>query len=149
MRYIMKNTLIVFALALGFVFAGSTNAQTPVVFAKGTTEKTMTITVKPKDMNTYALSVKSGQVINVSVSGDISISKTEEFPVIGLNLTNGVEDVDQWQDGEAYLSVLTGTTKKYVISINNSDRKRARTFKITFKVTDDIADYAGGIKTDQ
>lgn len=109
----------------------------------------MTITVKPKDMNTYSLSVRKDQVINVSVSGDISISKTEEFPVIGLNLTNGVDDVDQWQDGEAYLSILAGATKKYVVSINNSDRKRARTFKIAFKVTNDKADYAGGVAVDQ
>lgn len=145
----MKSTLLIFAIAIGFAFAANTNAQTPVVFAKGTTEKTMTITVKPKDMNTYSLSVRKDQVINVTVSGDINISKANEFPVIGLNLTNGVDDVDQWQDGEAYLSVLAGATKKYVISINNSDRKRARTFKITFKVTNDRADYEGGEATDQ
>jgi hypothetical protein len=145
----MKSTLILFALAIGFIFATNANAQTAVVFAKGTHEKTMTITVKPKDMNTYSLSVRKDQVINVSVSGDIAISKTEEFPVIGVNLTNGVEDVDQWQDGEGYLSVLTGATKKYVIAINNSDKKRARTFKITFKVTSDRSDYAGGTDAGQ
>lgn len=149
MRNTMKSTLIIFAIAIGFVFASNTNAQTQVVFAKGTTEKTMTITVKPKDMNTYALNVKSGQVINVSVSGDISISKTNEFPVIGLNLTNGVEDVDNWQDGEGYLSVLAGRDGKFVVSINNSDKKRARTFKIKFSVTDNRDDYQGGESTDQ
>lgn len=145
----MKSTFIIFAIAVGFVFAGVTNAQTNVVFAKGTTEKTMTITVKPKDMNTYALNVKSGQVINVSVSGDIGISKTNDFPVIGVNLTNGVEDIDNWQDGEAYLSVLAGRDGKFVVSINNSDRKRARTFKIKFSVTDNREDYLGGEEVDQ
>ncbi|MFT3744613.1 MAG: hypothetical protein QM785_10020 [Pyrinomonadaceae bacterium] len=140
----MKNTIIIFAIAIGFVFASNTNAQTQVVFAKGTTEKTMTITVKPKDMNTYALNVKSGQVINVSVSGDIAISKTNEFPVIGLNLSNGVEDTDQWQDGEGYLSVLAGRDGKFVVSINNSDKKRSRTFKIKFSVTNNRDDYQGG-----
>lgn len=145
----MKSTFIIFAIAIGFIFAGNTNAQTQVVFAKGTTEKTMTITVKPKDMNTYALNVKSGQVINVSVSGDIAISKANEFPVIGVNLTNGVEDTDQWQDGEGYLSILSGRDGKFVVSINNSDRKRARTFKIKFSVTDNREDYEGGEKVDQ
>ncbi|HMT07300.1 MAG TPA: hypothetical protein PKA82_04795 [Pyrinomonadaceae bacterium] len=145
----MKSTLIIFAIAIGFVFAGTTNAQTQVVFTKGTTEKTMTITVKPKDMNTYALNVKSGQVINVSVSGDIAISKTNEFPVIGLNLANGEEGTDEWQDGEGYLSVLTGRDGKFVVSINNSDRKRSRTFKIKFSVTNNREDYQGGTSTDQ
>lgn len=149
MRNTMKSTLIIFALAIGFAFAGVTNAQTQVAFAKGTTEKTMTITVKPKDMNTYALNVKSGQVINVSVSGDIAISKTNEFPVIGLNLANGEEGTDEWQDGEGYLSVLTGRDGKFVVSINNSDRKRARTFKVKFSVTNNREDYQGGTSTDQ
>ncbi|MBX7055189.1 MAG: hypothetical protein K1X36_09555 [Pyrinomonadaceae bacterium] len=142
----MKKTLllIIFAIAAIAGSAADTSAQTAVVFAKGASSKTMTITVGPKDMNTYSIAVREGQVINVTVSGDIAISKTNEFPVIGLNLANGVEDVDQWQDGEGYLSVLAGQTKKYVVSINNSDRKRARTFSLKVSVTDNKADYIGG-----
>lgn len=142
----MKKTLLlmIFAIAAVAGSAADTSAQTPVVFAKGTSAKTMTITVGPKDMNTYSISVREGQVINITVSGDIAISKTNEFPVIGLNLANGVEDVDQWQDGEGYLSVLAGQTKKYVVSINNSDRKRARKFTLKVSVSSDKADYMGG-----
>lgn len=135
---------MIFAIAAVAGSAADTSAQTPVVFAKGASAKTMTITVGPKDMNTYSISVREGQVINITVSGDIAISKTNEFPVIGLNLANGVEDVDQWQDGEGYLSVLAGQTKKYVVSINNSDRKRARKFTLKVSVTSDKADYMGG-----
>lgn len=142
----MKKTLLlmIFAIAAVAGSAADTSAQTPVVFAKGASSKTMTITVGPKDMNTYSISVREGQVINITVSGDIAISKTNEFPVIGLNLANGVEDVDQWQDGEGYLSVLAGQTKKYVVSINNSDRKRARKFTLKVSVSSDKADYMGG-----
>ncbi len=135
---------MIFAIAAVAGSAADTSAQTPVVFAKGTSAKTMTITVGPKDMNTYSISVREGQVINITVSGDTAISKTNEFPVIGLNLANGVEDVDQWQDGEGYLSVLAGQTKKYVVSINNSDRKRARKFTLKVSVSSDKADYMGG-----
>jgi hypothetical protein len=141
--------LMIFAVAIVAASAVAASAQTPVVFAKGASSKTMTITVGPKDMKTYSISVREGQVINFTASGDIAISKTNEFPVIGLNLANGVENVDQWQDGEGYLSVLAGQTKKYVVSINNSDRKRARTFTIKVSVTDDKADYVGGESTDQ
>ena len=140
---------MIFAVAIVAASAVAASAQTPVVFAKGASSKTMTITVGPKDMKTYSISVREGQVINFTASGDIAISKTNEFPVIGLNLANGVENVDQWQDGEGYLSVLAGQTKKYVVSINNSDRKRARTFTIEVSVTDDNADYVGGESTDQ
>lgn len=135
---------MIFAIAAVAGSAADTSAQTPVVFAKGASAKTMTITVGPKDMNTYSISVREGQVINITVSGDTAISKTNEFPVIGLNLANGVEDVDQWQDGEGYLSVLAGQTKKYVVSINNSDRKRARKFTLKVSVSSDKADYMGG-----
>ncbi len=141
--------LMIFAVAIVAASAVAASAQTPVVFAKGANSKTMIITVGPKDMKTYSISVREGQVINFTASGDIAISKTNEFPVIGLNLANGVENVDQWQDGEGYLSVLAGQTKKYVVSINNSDRKRARTFTIKVSVTDDKADYVGGESTDQ
>ncbi len=140
----MKITGIILALLIALFAAEATNAQTPIVFAKGTTAKTLTVTIGPKDMKTFSLTVKKGQVINFEASGDIQISKTEEFPVIGLNLSNGVENVDQWQDGEAYLSILAGRTGKYVVAINNSDSKRARTFKLKVSVTNDKADFAGG-----
>lgn len=143
----MRKTIILFSLIIGFVFA--VNAQTPIQFAKGASEKTLTITVKAGGTNKYSVSVKKEQVINLEVDGDISISKKEQFPVISLNLDNGVEKVDNWQDGEGYLSILAGKNGKYIISVSNSDKKRTRTFKLTVKVTDKKDDYMGGIEVDQ
>ncbi len=117
-------------LAAAFVFVEQTNAQTKVVFAKGASSKTLTVTLPAKGEKTFSVQVKEGQVINVGVSGDINVSKTTEFPVIYLGLTNGDDEVDRTQDGEGYLSILTGKNGIYVFSVTNSDKKRARTFKM-------------------
>lgn len=142
----MKKLPVLFGLFVILIFVSAVNAQTPtiVTFAKGAVEKTMTVTVKANGTNKYSLSVKKDQVINVGVEGDIGVSKTNDFPVVSINLDNGVENVDNWQDGEAYLSILAGKNGKYIVSVFNSDKKRARTFSIKFKVTNDRADYAGG-----
>jgi len=140
----MKIKFLLFTFVIAGFFALNSNAQTPVVFAKGTSSKTLTVTVGPKTMKTFSLNVREGQVINATVKGDIGLSKTNDFPVIYLNLANAVEDVDKTQDGEGYLSVLTGRTGKYVITVGNSDIKRARTFTLKIAVTDDKADFLGG-----
>ena len=147
----MKKLSILFSLIISLVFVSSATAQTPTVvtFAKGATEKTMTITVAAGITNKYSITVKKDQVINVGVEGDINVSKTTEFPVISVNAANAVEDVDQTQDGEGYLSILAGRNGKFIIDVANSDKKRARTFTIKFKVTDDKADFAGGEEVDQ
>lgn len=147
----MKKLSILFGLFVVLIFVSAANAQTPMVvtFARGAVEKTMTITVKANGTNKYSLSVKKDQIINVGVEGDINVSKTTEFPVISINLDNGVESVDNWQDGEGYLSILAGKNGKYIVSVFNSDKKRARTFTIKFKVTNDKADFAGGEDVDQ
>ena len=146
----MKKLSVLFGLFVVLIFVSTVNAQTPAVvtFAKGAVEKTMTITVKPNATSKFSLSVKKDQVINVGVEGDINVSKTTEFPVISINLENGVENVDKWQDGEGYLSVLAGKNGKYIVSVFNSDKKRARTFTIKFKVTNDKDDFAGGEDVD-
>lgn len=147
----MKKLSILFSLLIGVFLVSAGNAQTttPVTFGKGASEKTMTITIKAGGSNTYSLAVKKDQVINVGIEGDINVSKTTEFPVISVNLLNGIEEHDRWQDGEGYLSILAGKNGKYMISVFNSDKKRARTFKITFKVTDDKADFLGGEEVEQ
>lgn len=145
----MKKLFILLMLAVAFVFVEQTNAQTKVVFAKGASTKTMTVTLPAKGEKTFSVQVKEGQVINVGVSGDINVSKTTEFPVIYLGLTNGDDEVDRTQDGEGYLSILTGKNGIYVFSVTNSDKKRARTFKMEVKVTNDRADFAGGEEVDQ
>lgn len=141
----MKKLSILFSLVVGLFLVSGADAQTPINFAKGKSEKTMTVTVKPNGEKTYSIRVKKGQVINVGVSGDIGVSKTNDFPVVSTNLTNGKDGVDNWQDGEAYLSILAGRTGTYIVSVANSDTKRARTFKMEVKVSNNKDDYEGGV----
>jgi hypothetical protein len=142
----MKNLSILFSLVLGLFLVSATNAQTatPIQFEKGKSEKVMTITVGAGKEAKYSIVVRKDQVINLGAEGDINVSKTTEFPVISLNLDNGVEDVDRSQDGEGYLSILAGRNGKYVVTIANSDKKRARTFKLEVKVSDNKEDFLGG-----
>jgi hypothetical protein len=140
----MKKTFILFSLAFGLFFVSSANAQTGIKFAKGKSSKTITIAVPAKGEKKYSIMVKKGQVINVGVSGDIQVSKTEEFPVIYLGLQNGVDGVDNSQDGEGYLSILAGKSGTYIFSVTNSDKKRARTFKLKVSISNNREDFAGG-----
>lgn len=141
----MKKIFILLSLTIGLLFVSEAAAQTKIVFAKGASSKTLTVTVAAESNKEFALAVSAEQVINVSVSGDISVSKSNDFPVIGLNLTNGEDGVDNWQDGEGYLSILTGNKGTYIFSVSNSS-KRARTFTMKVSVTNDREDYQGGIE---
>lgn len=143
----MRKLFILFSLMIGLVFVTNTNAQTPIQFAKNGNEKVITLTVKAKGTNKYSLSLKKDQVVNMSVEGDIGVSRDNDFPVISLNLANGVENVDQSQDDEGSLSILAGRNGKFIISVFNSDKKRARTFKLRLKLSNDKADFAGGEPT--
>ena len=145
----MKNLIVFAGVLIGLFFVSPAYGQTPIQFAKGTSEKTLTITVKAKSSNKYTISVRKGQVINIEMDGDISISKEEQFPVVYASLLNGKEGVDQSQDGEAYLSILAGRNAAYLVEIGNSDTKRTRTFKVKVSVSDKREDFAGGEPVDQ
>lgn len=144
----MKKLSILFCLIIGFVFVSAANAQTPITFAKGTSSKTMSVTVKAGGENKYSIVIKKDQVLNIDAEGDIGISKTNDFPVIAINV-DYKEGVDRTQDGEAYYSLLAGRNGKYIITVSNSDKKRARTFKLNVKVSNDKADFQGGEEVDQ
>lgn len=137
------------SLVIALVFASESHAQTKIVFAKGKTEKTLTIKVPAGVTKLYSVAVKKDQVINAGVEGDIGVSKNNDFPVISLNLQNPDEELDRWQDGEGYLSVLTGKKGTYVISVFNSDKKRARTFKLKVSITNDLNDFMGGEEVEE
>jgi hypothetical protein len=139
----MEKLFLLLSLTIGFLFVSTTNAQTPITFGKGQKEKTITVTVKPKGENKYLISVKKGQIVNVDAEGDIGVSKTNDFPVVWINMN--YEDIDQTQDGEAYYSLYAGRTGKYVITVGNSDKKRARTFKLKVAVSNNKEDFRGGV----
>jgi hypothetical protein len=147
----MKKLFIAMSICAGILFFGSLeiNAQTKIVFVKGASSKMMTVTIPAKGEKTFSVQVKKDQVINVGVSGDINVSKKTEFPVIYLGLTNGDDGVDRTQDGEGYLSILAGKNGTYIFSVTNSDKKRARTFKLEVKVTNDREDFEGGEEVEQ
>lgn len=139
----MKKLFVLFTLAFGLFLVSEANAQTKIVFAKGAYSKTITVTVPAKSEKSFSLVVRSEQVINVGITGDIFVSKSEQFPVISLNSTNAEEGVDQTQDGEGYLSILAGRNGTFKFSVSNSSN-RARTFKMKVAVTNDREDFAGG-----
>jgi hypothetical protein len=144
----MKKLSILLSLVFGLFIVSTANAQTPITYKIGT-EKVLTITVPAGKEKLYSMTVKKGQVINLGISGDIGVSKTNDFPVISLNLNNGVEDVDRSQDGEGYLSILAGRNGKYIVNVANSDKKRARTFKLKVTVSNNKEDFLGGEEVDQ
>ncbi len=137
----MKNLSVLVGLIIGLFLVSSANAQTPITYKVGT-EKVMTITVKSNSNNKYAITVKKGQVVNVSVEGNIGISKPDDFPVISIGI-NTKDGVDRTQDGEAYYSMIAGRNGKYIIGVGNS-AKNARTFKLKVLVSNNKEDFLGG-----
>lgn len=139
----MKKLLFLFSLIIGLVFVSGANAQTPTPISyKVGTEKVMTITVKAGKSNKYAVTVKKGQVINVSTSGNIGLSKTNNWSVVNPSI-DYKEGVDRTQDGEAYFSLVAGRNGKYIITVSNG-ANNVRTFKLNVEVSNDIADFEGG-----
>jgi hypothetical protein len=139
----MKKLLVLFSFAIAFLFVSNANAQTPITFAKGKTEKTMTITVKPKGENKYVITVKKGQVINVTTSGNVGLSKTNSWSVVNPSI-DYKEGVDLTQDGERYFSIYTGRTGKYIITVGSS-AKESRTVKLKVEVSNNKDDFQGGV----
>jgi hypothetical protein len=137
----MKKLSILLSLVFGLFLVSAANAQTPITYKVGT-EKVLTITVKAKSSNKYAITVKKGQVVNIGAEGNIGISKTNDFPVISINM-DYKEGVDRTQDGEAYYSMIAGRNGKYIISVGNS-AKESRTFKLKVTVSDNKEDFLGG-----
>lgn len=140
-----KITIIIVSIILAFFAKGTSNAQTPIMFEKGKSEKTISLTLPSGKEKTYSVAVNKGQVINLGLSGDIKVADDNEFPVISLNLLNGENEIDDWQDGEGYLSILTGRKGNYIFKVSNSDRYRSRTFAMDLKITSNKSDYLGGV----
>ncbi|MBS1792657.1 MAG: hypothetical protein JSS81_02315 [Acidobacteria bacterium] len=119
-------------LLLGAFKAG---AQTRISFAKGTSEKTVSVTLPAKGERSFVLAVDKNQALIVEILGDLGLA-------VSVNLVNGRDGVDNWLDAEGGLEVLTGRKGDYIFSIsNNSARKR--TVKIRVRVGF-ASEYGGG-----
>jgi hypothetical protein len=140
----MKKLFLLLSLTIGFIFVSTANAQTPITFAKGKSEKTMTITMKAGGSNRYVITVKKNQVINVMTSGNTGIEPNKDsFSVVNPSI-DYKEDVDRTQDGEGYFSIYTGRSGKYIITVSNG-AKQSRTFKLTVEVSNNKEDFQGGV----
>lgn len=142
----MKKLTIMLSMVVGLAFASSGNAQPPITFAKGQKEKTLSITVKPKGTNKYVVTAKKGQVINVTTSGNVGLSKTNPWSVVNPSI-DYKEGVDITQDGEGYFSIYTGRNGKYIIEVGSS-AKESRTVKLKVVVSNNKEDFLGGIIED-
>ena len=133
----MKKTLVMFGLITGFILAVnlSATAQTRIAFAKGASEKTITVTIPAKGRQSFVLLVSKNQAINVNAMINRDVTD------LGFSLVNGGRS-DKFEDFEGGLSVLTGRKGDYIFSIYNNSKK-SRTFKMKVRVGA-ASEYEGG-----
>ena len=139
-----RLSVILLSLFAGFFLASEAAAQERISFAKGTSAKEIKLTLPAGKSRSFYLYTAKAQVINVELSGDVGVEKPFPYMIVSANLKNGSDD-DNWQDGDGFLSIYTGRKGKYIFEVSNGDR-RSRTFTMNVSVTDNFADYNGGIK---
>lgn len=130
----MKKTLVMFGLITGFILAVnlSATAQTRIAFAKGASEKTITVTLPAKGKKSFVLAVNRKHAIIVSTNQHMT----------AFSLVNAGRS-DNFEDYEGGISVLTGRKGDYIFSVSNYSKKSS-TFKMKVRVGD-ASEYAGGV----
>ncbi len=131
---------MVFSLITGFILAAnlSATAQTRISYAKGTSEKTITVTIPANGKKNFVLAVNKNQAINANAL----LQNSDDLIFIGFNLDSAKESVDKWQDYEGGLTVLTGRKGDYIFSVINNTKK-TMTFKMKIRVGG-ASEYDGG-----
>lgn len=134
----LKKTLAMFGLITGFILAVnlSATAQTRISFAKGASEKTITVTIPANGEKSFVLAVNKKQAINVN-----ALTK-QNLLALSFSLVNADES-DNFEDYEGGLTVLTGRKGNYIFSVLNNGKK-SRTFKMKIRVGP-ASEYEGGI----
>lgn len=127
-----------FGLFTGFILAVnlSAAAQTRISFAKGASEKTISLTIPAGTEKSFVLAVNKKQAINVN-----ALTK-QNLLSLSFSLENAVK-ADNFEDYAGGLTVLTGRKGDYVFSVRNNGKK-SRTFKMKVRVGD-AGEYDGGI----
>ncbi len=134
----MKKNLVMFGLITGFILAVNLSAMAQanrISFAKGTSEKTISVTLPPKGKKTFILSVGLKQAINVTLLNE-NVSSDLSF-----NLLNASR-ADKFEDYEGGLTVLTGGKGDYAFSVSNN-----KNFSVAFKIKVRVgkaSEYEGG-----
>lgn len=137
----MKKTLAMFGLITGFILAVnlSAAAQTRISFAKGASEKTISVTIPANGKRSYVLRVSKNQAINVNALTNKNLIE------LSFELVNPVRS-DNWEDYAGGLTVLTGRKGDYVFTVRNNGKK-ARTFRMKARVGN-AGEYEGGISNE-
>lgn len=113
----------------------SSGGTTAIKFDKGKSSKTLSVSLKKGQSKRYTLDVGKGQVINIEALTDGST----------INLVNGKRGVDNWEDGDYGLSILTGRKGIFIVEIANKfDEDLTIPMKVT--ITNNPDDYEGGIQ---
>ena len=134
----LKKTFLMFVLMTGFILAvnlSATAQSTRISFAKGASEKTISVTIPANGKKKFILSVGLNQAINVNALTNQNLSE------LSFNLMNSVR-ADKFEDYEGGLTVLTGGKGDYGFSVSNNSKK-SRTFNMKVRVGN-ASEYEGG-----
>jgi hypothetical protein len=137
----LKKNLVMFGLITGFILAVnlSATAQTRISFAKGASEKTISVTIPANGKKSFVLAVNKKQAINVN-----ALTKGNLLE-LSFSLVNAGRS-DNFEDYEGGLTVLTGRKGDYVFSVLNNSKK-SRTLKMKVRVGA-ASEYEGGISNE-
>ena len=133
----LKKTFVMFGLITGFILAVnlSATAQTRISFAKGKSEKTISVSLPPNGKKSFVLSVGLNQAINVNVLTKQALSD------LSFNLLKASK-ADKFEDYGGGLTVLTGRKGDYIFSVSNTTNKSVP-FRIKVSVGN-ASEYQGG-----
>ncbi len=113
-------------------------AQTRISFAKGASEKTISVTLAAGASKSFVLAVNKKQAINAN-----ALIKSDDLILFSFDLENANDSIDNWEDYEGGLTVLTGRKGDYIFSVKNNTKK-SRTFQMKVRVGP-AGEYDGGI----
>ena len=116
----------------------SSVAQTRISFAKGASEKTISVTLAAGASKSFVLAVDKKQSINAN-----ALIKSDDLILFSFGLENANDSIDNWEDYEGGLTVLTGKKGDYIFSVTNNTEK-PRTFQMKVRVGP-AGEYDGGI----
>ena len=134
----LKKTLVMFGLITGFILAVNLSAAaqtTRISFAKGASEKTISVTIPANGTKRFVLSVGLKQAININALTNQNLLD------LSFKLLNAVR-ADKFEDFEGGLTVLTGGKGDYGFSVSNNGKK-SRTFNMKVRVGN-ASEYEGG-----
>lgn len=135
----LKKNLVMFGLITGFILAVNllATAQTRISFAKGASEKTISVTIPANGEKSFVLAVNKKQAINVNALAKQNLLE------LSFSLVNAGRS-DNFEDYEGGLTVLTGRKGDYVFSVRNNSKK-SRTFNMKVRAGA-ASEYEGGIQ---